>query len=151
VETDKLQYQDSNIKINARIILPDSISPSDFKRKSCLILDGEPRKRRILSTMFQTLDYKNGESICIPEADDYMNTEMLHDASFITELPSVSYLCEFAPLPRKMDGKKVQELGVKNLDRRKLVQGESVISESGKVVHPDDCLLPQRPPSVSFL
>jgi ribonuclease Z len=66
-------------------------------------------------------------------------------------LTKVVYIIRGPKVPGKFNPAFAKSLGVKKgPDFGRLVSGESVITENGIIVTPDQCVLPPKPPSVFF-
>jgi hypothetical protein len=130
----KIIFKDENMTVKSIIAFNQKISK--HKRKSDEFFQNTLKKQKILQQMF-SMEKQHENTNPIAENNQENNQENA----------SVSYVCEFGLMPRKMDPKKAAALGVVAQDRARIVKGESVMTANG-MVHPDDCLHAQLPPSV---
>jgi ribonuclease Z len=127
-------YEDENLKVTCSPILHKDVSMQDYivslKSDSMSV----PKKRRLLSTMF---NYQDNDQV-----PSFSNALSMREQKI--QPNCLVYLCEGPEIPGKMDGKKAAELGVLPKDRGKLIKGDSVMSKFGTLVHPSDCVSPAR-------
>jgi ribonuclease Z len=100
---------------------------------------------------------KNTNS-CAPDCSTNVDAERLPvDARIMDPLPdphlhkeiSLVYICETPTIPRKFFIDKALELGVpKGPLRAKLVKGEAITLEDGRIIQPEQVTSPPRPGQV---
>jgi ribonuclease Z len=130
----ELCYEDENLKVLCSPILHKEVAMEDYMAALRSDSTSVPKKRRLLSTMFNYTDNNDVPSF---GNGTYGKNKCIHPTCLV-------YLCEGPEIPGKMDGKKAGELGVLPKDRGKLIKGESVTSKFGTVVLPSDCVSPAR-------
>jgi ribonuclease Z len=137
-ELEQQCFKDENLVVQAISILHKD---SDFNSFYNSLRNDESqlkKKRKLLSAMF--------DLNCLSGSEH--DRLVFGESTTSTSSSSMVYICKGPSVSGKMDGRKAAELGVKPPDRKKLINGDSVVSISGKLVSPSDCVGPSKEGSV---
>lgn len=144
--------QASVLSIGEKVLIANRLKQSldDAKRalgkmfaNPCNRSRSPPPKRRMCSEIERPDD---------PRAVDESLIASLQSECTLADETSLCYICEGHELKPKFDNKRAQELKVpKGPIRAKLVHGESVTLEDGRIIQPSDVCHPARAGAVRFL
>lgn len=140
-DTRDIQYQDENLTVRCRRLLP--FKQSETKR----VINyqrSNPKKRRLIEQMF---NYQSPSSIT-PDTVSSNEDEEAYDAELGERNESLSALCYIMECPSslgKFDAQKAKELGVPGGPVRSLLaKGESITLDNGAIINSSDVLGPPK-------